>query len=125
MSLLISTGIKLKYLMEKWYETEEDKVYEEAVKKIKDAVRQGMSFEQAGELIGVEDEKLKESVLDDSLKVLIAEMHLIGRRKLAEVAKALKLPVEKVEKAKKEMLEDIEQSAVDAYKSETGQTGNA
>ncbi|MDP2168508.1 MAG: hypothetical protein Q8J64_09290 [Thermodesulfovibrionales bacterium] len=111
--------------MEKWYETEEDKVYEEAVKKIKDAVRQGMSFEQAGELIGVEDEKLKESVLDDSLKVLIAEMHLIGRRKLAEVAKALKLPVEKVEKAKKEMLEDIEQSAVDAYKSETGQTGNA
>ena len=112
-------------MAEKWYETEEDKFYEEAVGRIRAAVGQGMSFEQASALIDVGDESLREEMLDDALKVLIAEMHLIGKKPLKDVAQALKLPEERLAKAKKEMLADIEASAIDAYKREHGQTGNA
>lgn len=112
-------------MTEKWYETEEDKFYEEAVGRIKAAVMQGMKFEQAASLVDVGDEALKEAILDDALKVLIAEIHLIGKKPLKDLAQMLGLKEEKLVNAKKEMLADIEASAIEAYRKELGKSGNA
>lgn len=112
----------------KWYEeiaSEEDRLYEESVEKIKKAVSQSLTFEQAAALVQVKDEALRASILDDALKVLIAEMHFTGNTLLKELAGKLGLPLKRLEKAKQEMLKEVEKEAIEKYKSSMGQTGNA
>lgn len=112
----------------KWYEeiaSEKDRLYDDSVEKLLSGVRQSLTFEQAANLIEVDDESMKADILDDALKVLLAEMHFAGKKPLKEVAKALGLPVKRLEKAKEEMLREVEQAAIEKYKSSTGQIGNA
>ncbi len=77
-----------------WYETEEDRLYEEAVNSIKSAVENSVPFDEAAAKLDVKDE-------------------------------ALKVPLKKVEAAKKEMLEEVEQAAIEKYRESLGQEGNA
>ena len=109
-----------------WYDDlpeEQEKLYEESVRKIKSAVEKSMSFEQATSLLEVEDDHLKAAIIDDALKVLIAEMHFAHKKTVEEVARTLKLTPERVTQARTEMLGEVEQSAVDAYKQEHGHKG--
>ncbi len=109
-----------------WYDDlpkEQEQMYDESVRRIKSAVEKEMSFEQAASLVDVEDESLKAAIVNDALKVLIAEMHFAHGKSVVDVAKALKLPPERVEQARTEMLSEVEQSAVDAYKREHGHKG--
>jgi hypothetical protein len=111
-------------MTEAWYkglpESEEDRLYEESVKRIKSAVEQDMPFEQAVGLIEVKDAELKALIIDDALKVLIAEMHFTGGIPLEELAKKFRLPLKKLEGAKKAMLSDIEAAAIEKWKEESG-----
>jgi predicted transposase YdaD len=109
-----------------WYDDlpeEQGKLYDESVRRIKSAVEKNMSFEQAASLLDVEDKDLKASIVDDALKVLIAEMHFALKKSVEDVAKALKLDTERVKQARAEMLGEVEQSAIDAYKQEQGNPG--
>lgn len=113
---------------EAWYDktlSEEDRLYEEAVRKLTGAVKAGASFRKAEGEIEIKDPRLKAAVLEDSLKVLIAEMHFGGKKPLNEVAKKLGLPLKELRKAKEGMLKEVEAAAIEKYKSETGRTGNA
>jgi IMP dehydrogenase/GMP reductase len=105
--------------------SEEDKVYEESVRRIQSAVKQSIPFGQAAKLVDVEDEGLRRAIVDDALKVLIAEMHFTGGKDLKELSARLKLPLKRLETAKAEMLKDVEAAAIDAYKQETGGEGSA
>jgi hypothetical protein len=111
-----------------WYDDlpkEEEELYNESVRRIKSAVEKSMSFEQATGLIDVADEKLKAAIIDDALKVLIAEMHFARKKSVEDVAKALKLPPKRVAQARTEMLTEVESAAIESMKSDRGQEGNA
>jgi hypothetical protein len=110
-------------MAEKWYEdlpddaflAEVDKIYMEALAKVKAGLAKGFDFESAGATVTIKDEQLRQSVLDDILKVIIAEEHFAKRAPLAQISQTLNLPLERLEKARAEMLEDVENSAVDAF----------
>lgn len=109
-----------------WYEEPEDRRYEEAVQKLTaDVIERNLSFEEAAAALDIEDEALKASVLDDALKVLIARMHFMEKKPLEQVAQRLKLPLARLEQAKRQMLKDVEAAAIEQYKSSTGQSGQA
>jgi len=104
--------------------SEEDRIYEESVRRIQSAVKQSMPFGQAVKLIDVEDEGLRNAIIDDALKVLIAEMHFSGKKmSLKDVSGMLKLPLKKLEIAKAEMLKDVEAAAVESYKQSMADQG--
>jgi hypothetical protein len=112
----------------KWYEeiaSEDDRLYDESVEKVIAGVKRSLTFEQAAALIDLKDGATREAVLDDALKVLVAEMHFAAKKPLKEMASALGLPIKRLEKAREEMLKEVEQAAIEKYKSSTGQTGNA
>ncbi len=113
-----------------WYAdmpgAEEERLYEESVNRIRSAVNDSsMSFEQAASLVEVKDEALRAAILDDALKVLIAEAHFAGGRPLKELALTLKLPLKRLDQARKEMLHEVEQAAIEEYKTDAGNAGNA
>jgi hypothetical protein len=111
-----------------WYSdlsSEEEKQYDESVKRIQKAITQGMTFEQAVSLVDVKNEKLKGAIVDDALKVLIAEIHFTGGLPIEDTAKKLRLSIEIVTKARQEMIDSVEAAAIQKYKEESGPVGNA
>lgn len=111
-----------------WYEddSEQTRIYELAVNKIRDAVNVNkLSFDDAVRLIERADAQLTASIIDDALKVLIAEMHFNHKKSVQEIAEILKVSPDRIDKAIKEMLDDVEAAAIEMYKIKMGQTGNA
>jgi len=109
-----------------WYDDLKDddaRFYEESINRIKKGVEQEMTFEQAVSLVDVKDDKLKAAIIDDALKLLIAEMHFVAKKSIEDVAKKLRLSKDAVTKARQEMLDSVEDSAIEAYKKEHGQQG--
>jgi len=112
--------------MEKpWYHDlpDEDAIHREGVERMREAVGRSLGFEEAARLLEVENSRLRKTILDDALKVLIAEMHFAGGTPLGELAKRLKVPSEKLEQARAEMLEDVEEAAIRKYRAEMEETG--
>ena len=110
-------------MAEKWYDglpndaflNETDKAYEKAISQIREGLEKGLDFDSACASIEVKDEELKRRIIDDMLKVIIAEEHYNKNIPLDKLAAALKIPVDRLESAKAEMLEDVKNSSIKAF----------
>ncbi len=78
-------------------------VCKDAVQKIRDAVEQGLSFDEACTLIEVEDAGLRECVINDSLKAIIIDLHFSRGLPLKTVAMRLRVSLSRLLNAKKGM----------------------
>ena len=101
----------------KEYTEEESKVYNEAMDSIMEGLQSGLSFTDACGSLNIEDKMLKEFIMDDALKIMIADLHYNKGLPLEHVSSALNVPVEVVARAHGEMLEDVEISTTQGYKS--------
>ncbi|MEW6603007.1 MAG: hypothetical protein AB1499_18695 [Nitrospirota bacterium] len=95
--------------------SEADKIYMNVLTKIRDGIAKGFDFDSASAAVTIPDGVRRQDVLDDALKVIIAEEHFAKKGSLELISQKLNLPIERLEKARTEMLEDVEKSAVSAY----------
>jgi hypothetical protein len=117
---------------EAWYEglpddafvTETAKAYKEGEDKIREGLAKGLDFDTACAAVEVADEGLRKSIIDDMLKVLIAEEHFGKNIPLNELAKKLGVAVERLETAKAGMIEDVKETSITAFYKGLGH-GNA
>lgn len=98
------------------YTPEEDKIYYDAIAKIKAGFQNGLNFNEACGAVPIEDEELKLAIVDDALKILIAELHYGEGMPFAKLSERLKLPLKTIETAMREMMQDVEISAVDVFR---------
>jgi hypothetical protein len=75
----------------------------DTVKKIREAVEQGASFEEACFGIGIQDRGLRESIMKDSLKAIIADMHFSQGLPLKTLAMKLGISLSRLLNAKEGM----------------------
>lgn len=94
--------------------SEAEKTYMNALAKIKEGLAKGFDFNSATAAVMIDDESLRQAVFDDVLKVIIAEEHFIKKVSLEQISQKLNLLIDRLEKARTEMLEDVEKSAVNA-----------
>lgn len=115
-----------------WYEglpddafvTEADKIYELAVAKIREGLANGLDFDTACAAVDVKEEALRNGIIADMLKVLIAEDHFGKSIPLEELSKKLNVSLERLEAAKTGMLEDVRDTSIKAFYKSLGH-GNA
>ncbi len=89
------------------FDEEEDRIYRKNIELIRTNVSSGVKFDLACAFVTVEDKELKELIIDDALKVHIAEMHYGKGLPLADVSKALGVSMERLLKANSEMMEEV------------------
>lgn len=94
--------------------SEDEKTYMNALVKIKQGLAKGFDFESASAAVMIDDEPLRQAVFDDVLKVIIAEEHFMKAVPLEQISRQLNLPIDRLEKANSEMLEDVEETTVKA-----------
>jgi hypothetical protein len=90
-------------------------------------MKNGLTFDKACDAITVEDGELKEFILDDALKIMIAELHYGKGMSLEDVAKTLNVRMGKISVASLEMLEDagVAAAALNRKSAPNGPAGNA
>ncbi len=94
---------------------------EESIRKIRHAIENGSSFDQACSLISAEHKELKEAIVSESLKSIIADQHVFKGMPLKQLAMKLKLSMSRLIKAKEGMESDREEARL--MKDRTGITG--
>ncbi|MBF0537243.1 MAG: hypothetical protein HQL03_03215 [Nitrospirae bacterium] len=103
----------------KKFTKEEDVIYDKAIETLRKALASGVSYNEACALLDVSDAELKAVIIDDFLKITIAEMHYGGGIPLKEVARKLSVPYELLLQTSKIMLEDIENTGLSEYHRQT------
>lgn len=89
------------------FNKDEERIYMQCIGEIRTSISNGAMFDPACEAITVEDLELKQLILDDVLKIEIAEMHYGKGLPLSEVSEKLGVSRERLLKANTEMIEDI------------------
>lgn len=100
----------------KEYTAEESRIYDRALKEILEKLSQGASFDEACRSVDVADAQLKGFIVDDALKIVIAEMHYKGGMSLEQLANTLNIRSERLALANREMIEDIEMTSSEIYR---------
>ena len=86
-------------------------------------MQKGLSFDDACAGLKVVDPVMRQVIIDDYLKVTIAEQHFQAKRDLKDVALDLSIPLERVEAAKMQMMAEVEKAAIDHYRKTSSDAG--
>ncbi len=92
---------------------EENRLHAKGIDMIRSSIVSGVKFDVACELITA-DKELKDMIVDDALKIEIAELHYGKNLPLIEVSKKLGVSMERLLRATDEMMEDIMNTAAEA-----------
>ena len=107
----------------KQFSEEEARIYNQNIEVIRSNVSNGVKFDLACEFINVDDRELKGLIIDDALKVEIAELHYGKNLPLVDVSKKLGVPMARLLKANDEMIEDVVNTASELTASGPGGKG--
>lgn len=81
--------------------------YERAVKKMREELSQGRTYDHACDTLTDISQEIKAFVREDFLKIIIAEEHFGAGIEISDIALFLELPYEKVESAKLALINDM------------------
>jgi len=99
---------------------EENKIYEEAMNKYREAIVAGRTLRQAYESYAIADAKLASFIQVDFLKILIAERHFTEQQTFETIAAALDVSTDLIKDTHKRMLQEVGVSAANQFGQEFG-----
>lgn len=104
----------------KEFSEEENRIYEEAIEKIRRLMNEGMHIDDACNKVSVADKELKQFIVEDLLKILIAEMRYEKGIPLEIVAKELKVAFERINRTHEMMLEEVGHTQAEELRKQVG-----
>lgn len=107
----------------KQFTPEEDRIYEEAVNKYREAIAAGKNLKEAYDAYAIPDQELRSIIQADFLKILIAERHFAKREPLDQIARDLGITVDLVRDTHARMLQEVGVSTGNKFVQETGGLG--
>jgi hypothetical protein len=99
----------------KKFTKQEEKIYDESIKLLRKGLSDGLNYKEACASLGVDDQELKNIIVDDFLKICIVEMHYEKTMPLKEVALKLAVSHEDVLNMHKIIIEDVAIASVAEY----------
>lgn len=98
------------------YSDEDNRLYDQAMAAIDQAMKNGLGWDKASKSLGmVADEEFRRVILDDYVKITLATRHFQNSENLKKIAKATGLPMDLLVRSKQEMIQEVEETSVQAY----------
>jgi hypothetical protein len=94
---------------------EQDTIYESAIKHLTEGVEKGWAWKKVSDSVQLADPQLKAVVLDDFLKITIAQRHFQGGEGLKQIAKSLSVPMDLLIALRASMIDEVSQASVKVY----------
>ena len=87
---------------------EEDTIHAEAIKKLEKELARGKTLDQACEVLSRLEKPLQAVIIDDLLKIILAEYHFSKGRGLDDIALLLGTSYEKIAAVKAAMIQELQ-----------------
>lgn len=97
------------------FSQEDDQIHAQGLAHIRDQLKAGVAWSRIREELPVADPELKRIILDDFVKMEVAQRHFNGGESLKQIAKTLRLTLDEMIAIKKSMVEEVTQASVKAY----------
>jgi hypothetical protein len=97
------------------FSPEQDKVYDSVIAHLTEGVAKGLPWKKVADSVQMNDKKFKAVILDDFLKITIAQRHFQGGEGLKQVAKSLKVPMDLLIELRAAMIEEVSEASVKVY----------
>lgn len=107
------------------FSAEEERLHEAGFAAISAGLAAGLGFDEACARIGAVDAGLRRIIVDDFLKVTIAQRNFQAGESTGGIAASLGISVERVEFARQEMLAEVAAASVDVFHRQSGQLPDA
>jgi len=105
------------------FSDDDEKAYNEAMDLIREGLAKGLGFDEACRAVPEKDPELKRLIADDFLKVTIANLHFEKEMPVEAVAEQLGIQVERVLKARQEMIEEVRDRSLEYAREKFGDIG--
>ena len=102
---------------------EESRIHHAGFKIIHDGLAGGLDFDAACAGLEVVSPEMRQVIINDYLKLAIAEAHFQDKHPLEDLAAHLRCPVERLEAARDEMMAEVREAAIKQYKKESAESG--
>lgn len=102
-------------VVEPGFSKEQDRLHQEAMDFLSQQLNNGQSWKSASESLKMDDKVLKSVVLDDFLKITLAQRNFQGGEGLKSIAKSLKVPMELLVAIKEDMIREVKEASIQAY----------
>ncbi len=103
-------------VVEPGFSEDQDQIHEAALESLKKAIKRGVAWKQAAADLTIADAKFKAVILDDFLKITLAERHFQGGESIKRVASLLKVPTELLVAVKNDMIREVKEASIQAYR---------
>ena len=106
------------------FSADQDRVHADAIAFLQKRLKKGASWKQASEELAIPDPRFKAVILDDFLKITVAERHFQGGESIKSIARFLQVPVELLVAVKEDMIREVRDASIEVYdRSQPDQTG--
>jgi len=107
------------------FSAEEERIHDTGFARIQEGLAAGFGFDKACEGIEAPDDELRRIIVDDYLKVTIAQRNFQGGESTSDIAASLGIPVGRVELARREMLAEVAAASVEVFRGQGGEVPDA
>ena len=107
------------------FSPEEERLHEAGFARIQEGLAAGLGFDKACDGIEAADAELRRVIVDDYLKVTIAQRNFQGGESTFAIAASLGISVERVEAARREMIAEVAAASVDVFRRQGGEVPDA
>lgn len=102
-------------VVEPGFSAKQDKIHAEALVFLRDALRRGKSWKSVTAQLDIKDAPFKAVILDDCLKIMLAERHFQGGEEMNTIALELQVPVALLAAIKEDMIREVKEASIQAY----------
>lgn len=102
-------------VVEPGFSAEQDKIHEKSLVFLRDALKRGEPWKTVTAQLDIKDPLFKTVILDDCLKILLAERHFQGGEEIHTIALELQVPVALLLAVKEDMIREVKEASIQAY----------
>ncbi|MEO5340193.1 MAG: hypothetical protein H7837_06705 [Magnetococcus sp. MYC-9] len=97
------------------FSEDQDQIHAEAMAFLKKRLHKGESWKKVTDALTMADAAFKAVVLDDFLKITLAERHFQAGEEIKSVARTLQVPVELLLAVRDDMIREVQEASIEAY----------
>ncbi|WP_130471319.1 hypothetical protein [Candidatus Magnetaquicoccus inordinatus] len=98
------------------FSEDQDLVHSRAIEFLRKKIKKGDPWKKAVADLTIADQAFKAVILDDFLKITLAERHFQGKEEIKSIARLLQVPVELLEAVKEAMIREVRDASIEVYR---------
>lgn len=94
---------------------DDDRLHTQALEQVMRLVKEGKPWDKVVAGLRLDDAELKAIVLDDFLKIALADRHFNKKQGLKEISKELRIPMDTLLATKQSMIDEVRDASLKVY----------